>query len=170
MNDMVRRRMMMQKATEENPEYVNEAGTVYHKYEVYEGTDGNIIQYQNCPYMESFEAPNCIVTFPTNYPKEGSFKGCPSLKSIKFPLASKFGHYSFEGVPSLEYLELGSIGNPFIGGGYFRRNPRTVGTDAGLTLVAYRESYSATAGFMSTVASNTTVIIRSSETGEIITT
>lgn len=163
---MIRRRALM-KEEDSNPEYVNDAGTVYHKHEVYEGTQSTIM-YRNCPYMETFEAPNCVYSDPYNT-VDNMFSGCTNLKSIKMPVAKTFGHYVFNELQSLEYLELGSVGNPFAEGGYFRRSPYTVGTDAGLTLVAYMDTYSATAGFINTVASNTTIIIRSSETGEILT-
>lgn len=152
---------------ESNPEYINDVGTIYHKHEVYEGTQATD-KYRNCPYMESFEAPNCKYSNPFNA-CENMFSVCTNLKSIKMPIAESFGHYVFEGIPNLEYLELGSIGHHFDGGGYFRKGTYTVGSDAGLTLITYMKSYSANAGFLGNVALNTTVIIRSSETGEILT-
>lgn len=160
---------MMEEQTEYNPEYVNDSGTVYHKYEVYEGKQSTS-KYRNCEHMETFEAPNCVYSSPYNS-IERMLSGCNNLRSIKMPVAHNFAHYVFSGLPKLEYLELGSIGHPFSGGGYFRNDDRvyTIGTDAGLTLVAYRDSYSETAGFMNTVADNTTIIIRNATTGEIMT-
>ena len=159
----------MQEQTEYNPKYVNDLGTVYHKYEVYEGKQSTS-KYRNCEYMETFEAPNCVYSFPNNWSVE-ILSGCNNLRSIKMPVAHSFGHYVFSGLPKLEYLELGSIGHPFLNGGYFRddNGVLTIGSDAGLTLVAYMDSYSATAGFMNTVADNTTIIIRNATTGEIMT-
>lgn len=160
---------MMEEQTEYNPEYVNDSGTVYHKYEVYEG-EQSTSKYRNCEHMESFEAPNCVYSSPYNS-TEKMLTGCNNLRSIKMPVAHGFGHYVFSGLSKLEYLELGSIGHPFSNGGYFRNDNgvRTIGSDAGLTIVAYRDSYNATAGFMNTVADNTIIIIRSATTGEIIT-
>lgn len=151
---------------EYNPEYVNDFGTVYHKYEIYEG-EKCTTKYRNCENMETFESPNCVYSNPYNTTVD-MFTGCNNLKSIKMPVANTLGHYVFSGLPKLEYVELGSIGHAFYSGGYFRRE-QTIGTDAGLTLVAYMNEYSASAGFMGNIADNTSIIIRNAVTGEIMT-
>lgn len=163
---LLRRRMMMSESVEYNPKYVNDLGTVYHKYEIYEGKKCTT-KYRNCENMETFESPNCVYSNP--YETVGyMFTGCNNLKSIKMPVANALGHYVFSGLPKLEYIELGSIGHAFYEGGYFRRD-KEIGTDAGLTLVAYMNEYSSSAGFMGRVADNTTIIIRNAVTGEIMT-
>ena len=160
----------MSEAVEYNPKYVNDFGTVYHKYEIYEGKEYTT-KYRNCENMETFESPNCVYSVPYNT-KENMFTGCKNLKSIKMPVANSLGHYVFSGLPKLEYVELGSIGHAFYSGSYFRGDKgsgNTIGTDAGLTLVAYMNEYSSSAGFIGRVADNTTIIIRNAVNGEIMT-
>ena len=59
--------------------------------------------------------------------------------------------------------------------GYFMRwdqvpgyHGKNFGSPAGLTIVAYMNAYNKNAGFIASPASNTTIIIRSAETGEIL--
>lgn len=152
------------------PKFVSDSGTVYRANEIYKGTS-TTTKYQNCIYMETFEAPNCAFASPFNTTSD-MFSGCTNLKSIKMPLAQSFGHYVFNGLPNLEYLQLGSVGNPFTGGGYFRKSDSgyTIGSDVGLTIEIYVESY-VDPGTLFTIglAENTIAIVRSSVTGEIIT-
>ena len=115
--------------------------------------------------------PNAVTT--------NMFTGSTNLKSIKIPVAINGGHYVFSELPNLEYLELGSIGYPWGGAGYYRTgtlpggySSHNIGTPAGLTLEAYMNSYSSSAGFQGAYAivpsPNTTMIIRSAESGEIL--
>lgn len=90
----------------------------------------------------------------------------------------KFSHYAFSGT-NLTELVLGKVGGPyFVGGGYYRSDlpqpPGTsayqVGSEDGLTLKIYVESYlSPAAGFSSSLAPNTTVIQYDYLTGEVLT-
>ena len=160
----------MEEQAEYNPKYVNDSGTVYHKHEIYEG-EKCTTKYRNCESMETFESPNCVYSNPYETVAD-MFTGCNNLRSIKMPVAKSLGHYVFSGLPQLEYVELGSIGHAFYSAGYFRRDNgagRTIGSDAGLTLVAYMNEYSASAGFMGNKADNTSIIIRNAVTGEIMT-
>ena len=164
---------------EENEKYTSENGTAYSKYETYTGTvfpSYNLWAkvYKNCDKMVSIELANCKPSYPYNCTAD-TFTGCNSLKTIKIPLGGQLGHYTFAGIPTLEYVELGSVGNPWTGAGYFMKSNEgngygynNFGTPAGLTIVAYMNSYNAKAGFMGTPAANTTIIIRSAETGEIL--
>ena len=117
--------------------------------------------------------------YEMSYPYQVStemFSGNEKLRSIKIPVSKNGGHYIFSGLPNLEYLELGSVDYPWDGAGYFMSgtypggyNFRTIGTPVGLTIEAYMNSYNSTAGFNgATPSPNTTIIIRSAETGEII--
>lgn len=86
------------------------------------------------------------------------------------------GHYAFDNT-NLEYLQLGGIGCRFNGGGYFRNEmpcppgagARNVGSEVGLTIVVYVSEYKSAAGFMNSLAPNTTMICRDWQTGEILT-
>ena len=86
-------------------------------------------------------------------------------------------HYAFKET-NLTELTLGKVGGPYFGGGGYFRNDLSVppgkdkwgiGSEDGLTLIAYMESYNATAGFMMQLASNTTLIIKDYITGEVLT-
>ena len=89
-----------------------------------------------------------------------------------------FGHYIFT-TSNLTELTLGKVGGPYFnGGGYYRNDcPTPPGTTAynvgsldGLTLKIYVNAYqSPAAGFMSELASNTTVIQYDYQTGEVLT-
>ena len=163
---------------EKNEEYTSESGTVYHKYEIYNSTNGIGIRYKNCENMIALECPNLKMRYPDNRVTENGLIGCEKLKAIKIPFAQSGGHYAFSGLPSLEYLELGSVGNAWKSGGYFMQDrygyeggytSTNFGTPVGLTIVAYMNSYSNTAGFSPGLpALNTQIIIRSAETGEIL--
>ena len=88
-----------------------------------------------------------------------------------------FGHYAFYNT-NLNELILGRVDGPyFTTGGYFSGSmpcpPGTtttqIGSLNGLTITVYTDQYSATAGFMDTIASNTTIICKDYLTGEILT-
>ena len=88
-----------------------------------------------------------------------------------------FGHYAFYNT-NLNELILGKVDGPyFTTGGYFSGSmpcpPGTtttqIGSLNGLTITVYTDQYSATAGFMDTIASNTTIICKDYLTGEILT-
>lgn len=101
-----------------NTKYTSSKGTQYRKYEVWTSNRTPGTRYQDCENMETLECPNFTLSNPYN--TTGSMlAGCKNLKSIKMPLAQTAGHYVFSNLPSLEYLELGSIGHPFIGGRLF---------------------------------------------------
>ena len=133
-------------------------------------------RYKNCKEMIALYFPNYVTTYPYAKISENGLEGSVKLKSIKIPNAQSLGHYTFTGLPSLEWLELGSVGNPWKSGGWFMGFPtgayyngRNFGSPAGLTVEAYMTKYSATAGFSpGGPASNTNIIIRSSETGEVL--
>lgn len=157
-----------------NTKYTSSKGTQYRKYEVWTSNQTPGTRYQDCENMETIECPNWTMNYPYNRADNG-FSRCTKLVSIKIPLAIKGGHYTFSNLPALKYIELGSIGHPWEGAGYFANNTifsgygsGNFGTPAGVTIVAYMNAYNKTAGFMGTPAKNTTIIIRSAETGEIL--
>ena len=162
---------------EKNEEYTSESGTVYYKYEIYNSTNDLGIRYKNCENMIALECPNLKMQYPYITTENGLI-GCEKLKAIKLPIAQSAGHYVFSGLPSLEYLELGSVEHAWGSAGYFMKDcygyeggytSTNFGTPVGLTIVAYMNSYSNTAGFsFGLPASNTQIIIRSVETGEIL--
>lgn len=85
-------------------------------------------------------------------------------------------HYTFGGLVHVTELQLGGLkddGLCYFGtGGYFRDDSgvKTVGTSAGLHLIAYRTSYHVRGGFANgTVAGNTTITQYNWETGEVMT-
>lgn len=85
-------------------------------------------------------------------------------------------HYTFTGMPHVTELQLGGLKDDglcyFGSGGYFRSDNgvRTVGTSAGLHLIAYRTSYHVRGGFENgTVAGTTTITQYNWETGEVMT-
>lgn len=89
----------------------------------------------------------------------------------------KAGHYAFTGT-NLTELTIGRVGGPYWqGGGYFRNDmPQPPGTNGlqtgsldGLTLKVYMAAYNATAGFSSSLAPNTTLIVYDYQTGEVLT-
>lgn len=133
-------------------------------------------RYSNCEELIALYLPNIVMIYPSPRFPENGLRGSVKLKSIKIPKAQSLGHYTFTGLPSLEWLELGSVGYTWKSGGYFMGFPtgeyyhgRNFGTPAGLTIEAYMTNYSATAGFSpGGPASDTNIIIRSSETGEIL--
>lgn len=86
-------------------------------------------------------------------------------------------HYAFKET-NLTELTLGKVGGSrWGGGGYFRndlsvppgKDKYSIGSEDGLTLIAYMSAYNATAGFMMQLASNTTLIIKDYITGEVLT-
>lgn len=90
----------------------------------------------------------------------------------------KFGHHVFTGT-NLTELTLGKLGGPYYkGGGYFRQsdlpnppgpNGNAVGSEDGLTIKMYTDSYKSAAGFMGSIAPTTTVIQYDYLTGEVLT-
>lgn len=140
---------------EKNESFKNENGIVYHKYEVYESTRNPGTKYQNCDKMIALECTSHVMHYPDSYASY-MFSGCTSLKAIKLSVAKNTGHYVFSNLPSLEYLELGSIGHEWQGGGYFMAGgyydgytSRSFGTPVGLVIVAYMNNYNATARLFS---------------------
>ena len=110
----------------------------YYKYHVYTGTDAK--SFANCVEMVSLEYPNTAFKSPYTTLNQNSFTNMPNLKSIKCPKAINMGHYPFTGCNSVTYIQLGSVGYPFGGTGYFGDTGiggNTVGTAAGLTLDCY---------------------------------
>ena len=137
---------------EKNEEYISENGTVYHKFEIYEGTNPGI-QYQNCDKMVTLECPNFAMKFPELYSVH-AFIGCKNLEIIIVPKAISCGHDVFCDLPSLKYLELGSINHAWESAGEFMSNKHNHisgfsranwGSPVGLTVVAYMNNYSSTA-------------------------
>lgn len=184
MGMLMLRKRVLGNAKEENPSYISELGKVYHRHEVkdtpflYEDS----IAYKNCTYMESLIVDVKIGTSSSYWMPENGFTECPNLTKILIPLGGSTGHYSFSGLPKLKYLQLGSLGNSWGGGGFFRnretadgKNIYTVGSSAGLTVVAWMAipseiiTHIKQAGFAyGTVATNTRIIIRNYLTGEIV--
>jgi len=83
----------------------------------------------------------------------------------------KFGHYAFNGLPNLEYLELGSKnGIYFDWAGYYQHTSTLyVGSDVGLEIVVYRPSYASQGGFSyGKVAPSTKLIQINYQTGEVM--
>ena len=90
----------------------------------------------------------------------------------------KFGHYVFTGT-NLTELTLGKLGGPYYTtGGYFRQsdlpnppgpNGNAVGSEDGLTIKMYTDSYKSAAGFIGSIAPTTTVIQYDYLTGEVLT-
>ncbi len=110
----------------------------YYKYHVYTGTDAK--SFANCVEMVSLEYPNTAFKSPYTTLNEKSFTtNMANLKSIKCPKAINMGHYPFRNCNSVTYIQLGSVGHPFGGMGYFGNAGvgGTVGTEAGLTIDCY---------------------------------
>ena len=117
------------------------------------------------------------------------YENAPNLKTLRLKPASgaqvfKSGHYPFKWLPaSVTRIELGSLqseGLAFRAEGYFRTNnaeldpPWTddtkIGNTHGLTIIAYLSGeYSPTAGFLGSAMANTTIIVRDSLTGDVMT-
>lgn len=167
-SDLIRRRMKSKFIR--TIFYRESDGMMYHLHEV-----GTRKSYANCIYMETFESDRLLES--PAYWVNNMFNGCLNLKSVTLTNPGKFGHYLFTGTPSLEYVCVGSIGHPYISGGYFQNtstwyNSRAVGSPVGLRVDLYVDEESFTywdkPWANSTVAADTKIYYYSSNTGEYL--
>lgn len=158
------------------------------------GTYGDVPELKEITFRPAYwgyDLSGYVLSNAANGRTKEFFKSAPNLESIKIkPVTCKnndfiIGHYAFSWIPaSVQYVEIGSLeseGVRFNNGGYFRNNnseldpPWTqgivLGNTNGLTLVVYRNAYSSTGGFYSPIGllSTTTIIVRDSVSGEILT-
>ena len=115
---------------------------------------------------------NC--SFPNAIYNGGSgrvFKDCPNLETIYLPKVNGFlsgGFFIIQDCPSLKTVELGSVSNGVEIGTYAFQNC----TQTGLTITIYCSSAKADANLSAirNYATNATIIIKDSTTGETIVT
>ena len=120
--------------------------------------------------MQSVSLSDC--SFPNAIYNGNSgrvFKHCPNLETIYLPKVSGFlegGNFIIQDCPKLKTAELGSVGNGVVIGTYAFQNC----TQTGLTITIYCASDKADANLSAirNYATNATIIIKDSTTGETI--
>lgn len=191
---MQRRRALMGAPGESNPSYVSSTGKTYYKKHVAVLSNKTIANWLST-MGEMSECTELTLTGNIAYygatNKKLNAAGTPEWsnyvpnieKIVIIPQKISgvsstffsFNHYPFSNLTKCTSIQLGGLKADgycyFNGGCYFRSDSgRTIGTNAGLELIAYRTSYDAKAGFANgNKASNTTIIQYNWETGEVLT-
>lgn len=129
-----------------------------------------IVGSQSVGTMQSVSLIDC--SFPNATYNGGSgrvFKNCPNLETIYLPKVNGMlggGNFIIQDCPALKTAELGSVGNGVNIGTYAFQNC----TQTGLTITIYCSSAKADANLTAirNYATNATIIIKDSTTGETI--